>query len=382
MNDPGRHEAGRHEAPDPTPASSTTGSAPQTARPGLLDELRDAVSVRTVALVVGVLVVQLAFILSYVGAFHAPRPQDVPVSVVAPAAVAAQVVEQLDGVAGTPLAATAVPDEATARTQLADGSTSAVLVVDPTGRADTLLIASGAGTSVATAAEQVLTQVETAQGRTLTVSDVVPLQSGDARGLSGFYLVIGWIVGGYLVAALLGVARGARPATTLRAGLRLAAVLPYAVLSGIGGAVLVGPVLGALTGHFWALAGVGTLLVVGAAAVTMALQVALGVLGIGVTVLLFVVLGNPSAGGAYQPVLLPPFWRALSGVLPNGVGTDAVRRIVYLGGSGAGADVAVLAAWAVGGIVATLAAAAILHRGAGQDEPVPHPARVPVRAEG
>jgi hypothetical protein len=29
--------------------------------------------------------------------------------------------------------------------------------------------------------------------------------------------------------------------------------------------------------------------------------------------------------------LLPPFWRAISSVLPNGAGTEAVRRIIYFG---------------------------------------------------
>ena len=184
------------------------------------------------------------------------------------------------------------------------------------------------------AVQTVITGVETAQQRTVVVEDLVPLQSGDGRGLIGFYLVIGWIVGGYLVAALLGVSAGSRPATTRRAIFRLGALVPYAVLSGLGGAIIVDPVLGALTGHFAALWALGALLVFAAGAVTMAFQVLFGVLGIGLTVLVFVILGNPTAGGAYQAQLLPPFWRALGGVLPNGAGTETIRRIVYFGGQG------------------------------------------------
>ena len=63
--------------------------------------------------------------------------------------------------------------------------------------------------------------------------------------------------------------------------------------------------------------------------VTLAFQTLFGVIGIGITVLVFVILGNPSGGGAYQTELLPPFWRSLSSALPNGAGTDTVRRIVY-----------------------------------------------------
>jgi hypothetical protein len=218
------------------------------------------------------------------------------------------------------------------------------------------LVASGGGSSVVTAVEQIAEQAEAAQHRNVTVRDVVPLQPGDARGLTGFYLVIGWLVGGYLVAALLGVAKGARPATTRRAVIRLLAIVPYAVLSGLGGAIVVGPVLGALTGHFFALWGLGVLLVYCAAAVTLAFQVLAGVLGIGLTVLLFVVLGNPSAGGAYQPALLPAFWRALSGALPNGAGTDTVRRVVYFDGRGIAAHFLVISAWLVGGVVVAVLA--------------------------
>ena len=44
-----------------------------------------------------------------------------------------------------------------------------------------------------------------------TVTDAVPAQPGDARGLTDFYLVVGWLIGGYLVAALL---EHRHPATT------------------------------------------------------------------------------------------------------------------------------------------------------------------------
>lgn len=73
-----------------------------------------------------------------------------------------------------------------------------------------------------------------------------------------------------------------------------------------------------------------------AATVTMAFQALFGIIGIGATVLVFVILGNPSAGGAFQPPLLPPFWRTIAYALPNGAGTDSVRRIVYFGANGIG----------------------------------------------
>ena len=329
---------------------------------GFVAELFDAITPRTVLLVFGVLLIQLAFVLSYVGAFHHPTPHGVPVAVVAPAQISGHVVTEFSGIHGQPLSATAVPSKAAGLALLRDGSTSGVFIVDPIGKSDSLLIASGGGAAVSTALEDVFTQVEATQHRTMTVTDAVPAQPGDGRGLSGFYLVVGWLVGGYLVAALLGIAKGARPATTRRAIHRLMAVVPYAILSGLGGALIVGPVLGALTGHFAAIWCVGALLVFCAAAVTMAFQVLFGVLGIGLTLILFVVLGNPSAGGAYQASLLPPFWRAIGNSIPNGAGVEAIRRIAYFGSYDVVGNLFVIVIYAVTGMAIAITGASVLAR--------------------
>jgi hypothetical protein len=312
----------------PPPAAQ----APPATRQGFLDELWDAVAPgRTFALVIAVLLIQLGFVFSYVGAFHHPTPHGVPIAVVAPPQISGQLVGELNAIHGHPLHATAVADQTIGRTLLRRGSTSGVLIVNPAGKTDALLVAGGGGAALATAVEDVIAQAEAAQHRSATVTDAVPAQPGDARGLTDFYLVVGWLIGGYLVAALLGIATRARPATTRRAIIRLIVLLPYAILSGLGGVIVVGPVLGALTGHFLAMAALGALIVYCAATVTMAFQVFLGTIGVGLTLVLFVVLGNPSAGGAYPAPLLPGFWRAISGALPNGAGVDALRRIVYFG---------------------------------------------------
>lgn len=298
------------------------------------------------------MVLQFGFIWSYAGAFHHPAPHRVPVAVVAPARAAGATVAKLNALPAAPLRARPAASEAAALTQLRRDEVAAVLLVSPAGSRDTVLLAGGDGAALADATAQVLTRAEASQHRATVVHDAVPLQAGDARGLTGFYLVIGWLVGGYLAAALLGMARGSRPAGGRQAALRLAALAGYAAVSGLGGALIVGPLLGALTGHLAVLWGIGALVVFSAAAVTVAFQALAGVLGIGLSVLLFVVLGNPSAGGAYPPALLPPFWRAISGALPNGAGTDAVRRVVYFGGRGIAGHLLVIAAYGAAGAVA------------------------------
>jgi len=353
------------KVPDSMPAESVSPKQSQ----GFVAELFDAITPRTVFLVSGVLLIQLAFVLSYVGAFHHPTPHQVPVVVVAPAQISGHVATELSGLHGHPLSATAVPSEAAGLTLLRDGSASAVFIVGPAGKTDSLLVASGGGAAVVTAVEDVFAQVEAAGHRTMTVTDAVPDQPGDGRGLSGFYLVVGWLVGGYLVAALLGIAKGARPATTRRAIHRLIAIVPYAILSGLGGAIIVGPVLGALTGHFMALWWLGALLVFCAAAVTIAFQVLLGVFGIGLTLMLFVVLGNPSAGGAYPASLLPPLWRAIGNSMPNGAGVEAIRRIVYFGSYDVVGSLVVIAIYTVAGTAIAITGASVSARRAAARQP-------------
>ncbi len=305
-----------------------------------------------VGLVVAVLLLQLAFIGSYVGAFHDPSPHDVRVVVAGGDSGAAA--EVLDGLDGHPVDVAAAASVAAARESVREGRSAAALVARPEGARDTLFLASGAGATEATAVTQLLDAVEQARGRELRTVDLVPPVEGDARGLTGFYLVLGWLVGGYLLAALLGVSRGARPTGRVAAARRLGLMAGYAVASGLGGALLVDRVLGAISGHLLALWGLGTVLVFIGASVTAALQGLLGTAGIGVTVLLFVVLGNPSAGGAYQTDLLPAFWRAIGPWLPNGAGTAAVREVVYFAASDVGPRVAVLAGWALVAVTTTL----------------------------
>ena len=334
-------------------------------------ELLPGVTRRAVVLVVGVLLLQLGFVLSYVGAFHAPTPRDVPLAVVAPAGAPAgtaeQVAGQLAALDGDPLEPQVAASEDDARRLLTDREVDGVLLVG-SGTQDTLLVAGAEGSAASTALTEVLGQVDAAQQRTVTTQDVVPAGEQDARGLSAFYLAVGWVVGGYLVASIIGVSAGSRPLTRARGAVRLGSLAVYAVLSGVGGALITGPVLDVFDGHLLALSALGALLVFAVGAFTMALQVWTGLVGIGLAILLFVVLGNPSAGGAYPAPLLPPFWAAIGPWLPPGAGTGAVRGIVYFGGAGAGSACLVLAAYAVVGLVATMAGAG---RGVAAGEPVP-----------
>jgi hypothetical protein len=82
---------------------------------GFLSQFWDAVSVRTVGLIIGVLLLQIAFIVSYVGAFHSPTPHRIPLALVAPAPESGPIVTRLNLIPSAPLHATAAPSQAAAR---------------------------------------------------------------------------------------------------------------------------------------------------------------------------------------------------------------------------------------------------------------------------
>lgn len=310
-----------------------------------------------VLLLIGVLLIQLGFIASYVGAFHSPTPHEVPVAVVAPPGASSEVAREaartLNTLDGRPIKATVSKDEAAARDKLRDRKVSGVLVLGEQG--DQLLVASAEGATESEALEAVVTKVVEAQQRSLRTIDVIPASKGDSHGLSAFYLAVGWVVGGYLAASLLGITAGERLPTLRRVAIRLAGILVYSLLSGLGGAWIVGPWLGALDHGYWALAALGTLVVLAVSVVTLAFETWLGVIGIGVVILLFVVLGNPSAGGAYPSSLLPPFFSAIGPWLPPGAGTSGIRGIVYFDNAGVSGPVLVLLGWLVLGLVGMVA---------------------------
>ncbi|MFF8644466.1 DUF3533 domain-containing protein [Streptomyces sp. NPDC015345] len=322
------------------------------------DELKNAVTPRAAMLVIGVLALQLLFIASYVGALHDPRPKDVAFGVVAPGPAAGQTADKLNKLPGDPLDPRVLKDEATARRQIMHRDIDGALVVDPRGTTDTLLVASGGGTALSRTLTTLLTEVDAAEKRTVKTEDVAAASNKDFNGLSSFYLVVGWCVGGYLCASILAISAGSRASNVPRAIIRLGTMALYSIAGGLGGAIIIGPILGALPGSVMGLWGLGALVVFGVGAITLALQALTGIVGIGLAVLIIVIGGNPSAGGAFPLPMLPAFWKAIGPWLPPGAGTWSARSIAYFEGNALTGPLLVLAAWALVGVVVTLALSA------------------------
>ncbi|MFK4540455.1 hypothetical protein RKD29_000051 [Streptomyces tendae] len=342
---------------------SPDGTSPEkrgSGRPSFQKELRDAVTPRSMILIFGVLLLELAFVVSFIGAFHSPKPENLPIAVVAPEQTRAVVIAELNSLPDKPLSARLAASADDAKDMVLDRSVDAALLVSaPAGR-DELLVASAGGPSAVQSLQVIFEKIERHEG--VTVTDLQPPNSADGRGLSSFYLVLGVIIGGYLASAALAASYGARPANLRRTCIRLLALAGLSVVSGVGGAIIVDTVFDALPGHFATLWGIATLTTFTAAAAGMAFQVLLGPAGVAMSVLIFVVLGNPSAGGVYPTALLPPFWGAIGQALPNGAGVTLVRNYSYFGGHHTAAAWWVLCAWAAGGVLVSCIAS-LLRKG-------------------
>lgn len=304
----------------------------------------------TAVLLVGVLAVELVMIGSYVGALHEPKPRDVPIAIVGPPEVAGPIADRLAR-AGDALDPRVLPAPAAARRAIDDREVYAALI--PGRRSDRLVVAEAASAPVAELLPAALERVEP-PGRRLVVERVKRLPSDDPRGLSPFYLIVGWLLGGYVGATVLGLARGGGARTLRLAGLRLAVLGAYALASGVLGTVLVQELVGVLEGSTLALMGAGALMVFATGAATAALQSLLGIAGTALAIVVFVAIGNPASGGPLaSELLMPALWRDIGAFLPPGAGTSLVRNIAYFDGNAVGGPLLVLGAYAlVGSLIA------------------------------
>jgi hypothetical protein len=308
----------------------------------------------TAALLLGTLALATAFIAAYVGALHQPRPHDVPVGVVLgdqrAQAVLTAVRQRTDKIEPIEYDDPAAADDA-----LTGREVYGVLTSGPDNGLR-LTVASASAPAAAELVTQVLGQAAQQANLPIQVTDEVPVESTDPRGLVPFYLAVGYVLGGYLASTALGLRVGTAPVSLPRAGLRIAALAVYSVVLGIVGAAVVGPLLDVWHHDIPAVAAVGALVVFAAAMVASAVQAWLGLLGTGLVILLLVVLGNPGSGGIYAPEFLPAWLRGMHRWNVPGLATDLIKSAVYFDRRSVGWALSGLTLWTLLGLLGLVTA--------------------------
>jgi len=304
---------------------------------------------RAVALVlVPALVLMLAFAFSYVGAFHDPTPHNVPVAVVGPPTVAAQ----LDRLPGDPLDARQASSRADALSQIDDRDVYGAYLA----ATNHLFVASAANRATALALEATFNRAAAARGGpAVHVTDVKPLSPKDPNGTAVFYAMIAWVFGGYIASTLIGLIGSPRSPSRKRAAARIGALAAFSLVAGILSVVILRASFGVFSGHVVALCAVAALTMFASGAASAGIQAALGPAGTGLVIITFVILGNPASGGPFARPLLPGFWRTIGGVLPPGASVDLSRSALFFGGARITGPILVLAGWAAVGTALALA---------------------------
>jgi hypothetical protein len=301
----------------------------------------------------GVILFQLLFASVFAGVLHHPMPHRAPVAVAGRSPLA-QVVSGYDE--GT-VRLVAEPTAGAARAALSGGQVNAAVIAGPGG--ESLLIRTAASPGTASVLTKEFTAAAAALKTPLRVRDLAPLPASDSTGTSLFFLVIAWMLGGYVGATAVAIVLGGMRSPGLRqAAIRLGLLAGYAVISGLLGALLIGPVMGVVSGYSLSLAGAGMLLVFASAAATAGLQAALGLPGTLIAIIGMVVFGDPTAGTSIATPLLASPWNVIGQGLPPSAALSAARGVVYLGGANLTGPLAVLAAYAAAGTLLTLAATA------------------------
>jgi hypothetical protein len=297
--------------------------------------------------VAGVVVGLTAALTVLLAAFAWPasqlEPRGVPLALVGPPGAGDQVAAALEG-ATSPDAfeVTPVGSRDAAVAAITDREAYGAVVMSPSGTE--MLVASAAGPAVAQMLTQVAEGMSAASGTVPMVTDVVPLPSADPRGVvfgaGAFPLVVGGIAVG-LVLALRVPGRSQQ----------LAAGTAVALASGLALAAVQQLWLGALSGSYWANAGVYALAIGAMAAVVAGMHRALGLPGVGLAAATILLLGNPLSAITSAPELLPDGWSTLGQLLPPGAAGSALRSTAYFDGAAASAPLLVLAAWLAVGVV-------------------------------
>ncbi len=307
--------------------------APRTRSPWLLAALLAALVAAVQALLVPLFAAPAAHL----------APRDLPIAVAGPAPVATQFAGRLAAVRPGAFDVTTLPDGATADRALRDREVYAAFVAGPDGVA--LHTAPAASPTVAALLTEASAQLST--GRPVPVVPVVPADPDDPRG-TGF-------AAGFLPLALTSMLAGALLVMLVaRRSARLFGLFGYAVLAGLVGAAVLHGWLGILDGDLWREAGAVGLFALAAASTVAGLGALLGGPGIGLGALLVFLVGNPLSAVGAAPELLPQPWGTVGQFLPVGAGGTLLRSAAFFDGAGASRALAVLAGYAVLGLVLVL----------------------------
>ncbi|MGO1318259.1 MAG: DUF3533 domain-containing protein [Cellulomonadaceae bacterium] len=292
-------------------------------------------------LVVILTVMATCFAVSYSLALTDPEPRHVPVAVVGVDADHTAVARDLVGIGPGSYAVRTADSLQQALDGVDHFELYGILDTDNS----TLYVSSASGALVAQSLRTAAQSAELGDG-SLQVVDLHPLPTTDPMGTSMFYMALAAVIIGFVGAMQVNVhAKGLSLRARVLWELLISLTAPLAIV------VTVGPVLGIVPIPVLPAWGILAMTMFSAAMVCSAAQVMFHRWALLPVWTLFVLVANPSSGGAVAPPLLPPFYAFIGRFLPTGAGVQGLRTVTYFDAV-PWEQLAVLVAW--GGVFCLL----------------------------
>lgn len=287
---------------------------------------------------------------TYMATMHAPQPRDLPVVVAGVGAE--QTAAELEAALGDTVAIDVVStDEATQAVTSREAAASVIL----TDEGATVQTAMAGGPSRASTAQNTLMPALAGAGVTVVgAEDVAPLPEGDGTGTMVLFAAMGFMLAGYV--PLSGIINGTP--NLLKSRILVPLSIGWGALMSTAIWTILGPIMGAVDGHYPLFLGVGTLAIAAVANSMHVFTRILGPLQVLLGMLLLVVFGVPASGLAMSLESMPGFFQVIHHILPLGQAGEAIRTAIYFDPADAWPHVAVLAV----GFVVSVAVAAILEK--------------------
>jgi hypothetical protein len=316
--------------------------------------------------VVAPLVVALA-VLAFTWPAARTAPRSLPVGVVGTGPAVQQAVSGLTSADPNAFDLHLYADDATARTAIKNRDVYGAFEI--TSQGVTVLTASAGGTTVAqllsSVGEKVSAQLGPAHATATgpAVLDVVKTAGDDPRGAVLASAVSPLVLGGVIIAVIVAVLVGFRPAWR-----ELLALVAVSAVAGLGAHLVIQSYLGAMPGdqvRTWAAL---SLMLFAISSTVAGMSAVLGPGGVALGAALMVFVGNPFSGVTSAPELMPDGINRIGQFLPPGAGANLLRSTAYFDGHGATSHLLVLGIWSAFGVGSLLEG----HRRMGRRQPARH----------
>lgn len=286
-------------------------------------------------------VMQCLFATTYMSAEHAPKATNLPFGVTGSSPVLTAAEKTIS------LRITHYPSESAAKNAINQTTIWGALITS--GTSNTLIVVPSISDLAPLDLAVKFQDAAKATGQTLTVQQYapVPLAKKDPFGLVQGLMLIPLLIGGYMSSTLLLAATG-KAAGRWRA----AQLAGFAIVAGLAVDLTVCYWLqGFPSSKVWIVWPICSLIIAVVAFVAAVLQKLIGAAGTLLTVIVMILLGNPSSGGATGVPYLPTFWRDLGPYLPPRNAYILLHHTIYFNGHGTTQALTVLLIYLVAGAV-------------------------------